>query len=87
LNHLIAQQSAGDIHTTLIRLDMARQFLILISIILFGTGIGADAQTPVPIWTSNGANKIQQLVESGTTDLITSGTITPWGLAIDATSD
>jgi surface protein len=66
---------------------MARQFLILISIILFGTGIGADAQTPVPIWTSNGANKIQQLVESGTTDLITSGTITPWGLAIDATSD
>ena len=66
---------------------MTRQYLILISIILFGTGFGAEAQTLVPVWTSNGANKIQQLVEGSTTDLITSGTITPWGVAIDTSTE
>ena len=60
---------------------MKKQFLIFISILFLGSVFQTEAQTQV--WTSNGANKIQQLSEGSVSDLIDSGAITPWGIAVD----
>lgn len=64
---------------------MEKQLLVFLSIIFFGVAIQTEAQTQV--WTTNGANKIQQISNGGITDLISSGAVTPWGIAVDVEGD
>lgn len=73
---------------SLFNINMARHILILITVIFFGACLHnveaqTQPQTQVKVWTSNGANKIQQLVEGDTSDLITIGAITPWVITVD----
>lgn len=62
---------------------MVKKSLLITFIIACFASVDAQAQLEVQVWTSNGDNKIQQLVNGTTSDLITDGTITPWGLAAD----
>lgn len=62
---------------------MVKQSLLFSWIIFFFTTFEAQAQREVQVWTSNGANKIQQLVDGTAFELITDGIITPWGIAVD----
>ena len=68
---------------THIRRIMANKSLLIGLIIICFTSLDAQAQLDVQLWTSNGANKIQQLVEGTPADLISTGAITPWGIAVD----
>src|SRR6056297_2823102 len=68
---------------THIRRIMAKKSLLIGLIIICFTSLDAQAQLDVQLWTSNGANKIQQLIEGTPADLISTGAITPWGIAVD----
>ena len=72
--------------TTHNRLAMAKKSLLISFIIVCFSSVDARAQREVQVWTSNGDNKIQQLVEGSASDLISDGIITPWGLAADQTA-
>lgn len=68
---------------------MATKSLFISLIIICFVNVEARAQLNVQVWTSNGDNKIQQLVDgaASVSDLISDGTlITPWGLAVDQTA-
>jgi DNA-binding beta-propeller fold protein YncE len=62
---------------------MARKSLLISLILVCFASVDARAQRDVQVWTSNGENKIQQLNDGSASDLITDGTITPWGLTVD----
>ncbi|WP_340106197.1 BspA family leucine-rich repeat surface protein [Rhodohalobacter sp. 8-1] len=62
---------------------MAKRSLLISLFLLCFAYVDVRAQFEIQLWTSNGDNKIQQLVEGTASGLITDGTITPWGLAVD----
>lgn len=62
---------------------MIKYGLILVSAFMLAAGFEVQAQVKVQVWTSNGDNKIQQLAEGNTSDLISTDAVTPWGLAVD----
>lgn len=81
--HLNAVRSIGGITRNHTRLVMVKKSLLISMIMAYFASFDAQAQLDIQVWTSNGDNKIQQLVEGTTSDLVSDGTITPWGIAVD----